>query len=136
MTSRLNPYLSFRDTARPAMEFYRSVFGGRLDISTFGEFGGAPEGLTDDHVMHATLQTDADFTLMASDSPGGATMGDAITVSLSGDDAAALRRYWEALADGGTVTVPLERQMWGDEFGMCVDRFGVPWMVDIGPAPD
>lgn len=43
-----------------------------------------------------------------------------------------LRGYWEQLADGGTVTVPLEKQMWGDEFGMCVDRYGIGWMVNIG----
>ena len=53
-------------------------------------------------------------------------------MSLSGDDADELRGYWEKLSDGGTVSVPLEKQMWGDEFGMCTDRFGVAWMVNIG----
>jgi uncharacterized glyoxalase superfamily protein PhnB len=48
-----------------------------------------------------------------------------------GDDADQLRGYWEKLSDGGNVTMPLEKQMWGDEFGMCVDRFGIPWMVNI-----
>ena len=60
--------------------------------------------------------------------------GDTITVSLSGDDGDALRRYFEKLADGGTVTMPLEKQMWGDEFGMCTDRYGTPWMVNITAA--
>ncbi|GGR97397.1 hypothetical protein GCM10010169_47450 [Micromonospora fulviviridis] len=60
------------------------------------------------------------------------TPGTTMAVSLSGDDADDLRRWWEQLADGGTVTMPLEKQMWGDEFGMCVDRFGTSWMVDIG----
>jgi PhnB protein len=55
-------------------------------------------------------------------------------VSLSGDDADDLRRYWDALADGGAVFVPLEKQMWGDEFGMCADRFGVQWMVNISQS--
>jgi PhnB protein len=50
------------------------------------------------------------------------------------DDADALRGYWEKLSDGGTVTMPLEKQMWGDEFGMCMDRFGIPWMVNITQA--
>ena len=54
------------------------------------------------------------------------------TISLSGDDSDALRGYWEKLADGGQVMMPLEKQAWGDEFGMCTDRFGIPWMVDIG----
>ena len=63
--------------------------------------------------------------------PPGGTTG-----SLSGDDGDELRGYWAKLSDGGTVSVPLERQMWGDEFGMCVDRFGIPWMVNIGSPQD
>jgi PhnB protein len=57
--------------------------------------------------------------------------GDNIAVSLSGDDADDLRGYWEKLSDGANVEVPLEKQMWGDEFGMCVDRYGITWMVNI-----
>jgi PhnB protein len=57
--------------------------------------------------------------------------GDTMTISLSGDDADELRDYWAKLSDGGEVSVPLEKQMWGDEFGMCVDKFGTPWMVNI-----
>ena len=131
--ARLNPYLGFKGRARDAMEFYRSVFGGDLRLTTFGEFG-APEGVDADQVMHAQLETPAGFTLMASDTPPGmdyTAPNSTMTVSLSGDDQD-LRGYWEKLADGGTVTMPLEKQMWGDEFGMCVDRFGTPWMVNIG----
>jgi PhnB protein len=132
MTSRLNPYLSFTDNAREAMEFYRSVFGGTLRMSTFGEAGGT-EGPEAAKIMHAQLETGSGFTLMASDTPEGMphTPGTSISISLSGDDADELRGYWDKLSDGGTVAVPLEKQMWGDEFGMCSDRFGVPWMVDI-----
>ena len=132
MASRLNPYISFRDNARQAMEFYKDVFGGELNVNTFGEFGspGTPEA---DKIMHAQLETGAGFTLMASDTPAGMQRnpGDTITISLSGDDADELRGYWEQLSHGGTVTMPLEKQMWGDEFGMCVDQFGIPWMVNI-----
>jgi PhnB protein len=132
MASRLNPYISFESNARQAMEYYRDVFGGELRMNTFGEFGQAdsPEA---DKIMHAQLETDTGFTLMASDTPAGMQRnpGDNIAISLSGDDADALRGYWEKLSDGGNVTMPLEKQMWGDEFGMCVDRFGVPWMVNI-----
>lgn len=133
MTSRLNPYLSFRDNARAAMEHYQRVFGGDLRMNTFGEFGN-PDPQVADLIMHAQLETDQGFTLMASDTPPGMefTPGTTMAVSLSGDDADDLRRWWEQLADGGTVTMPLEKQMWGDEFGMCVDRFGTSWMVDIG----
>jgi PhnB protein len=137
MASTLNPYLGFRDTARPAMEFYRSVFGGDLSISTFGELGAA-DGPEAENVMHARLETPSGFTLMASDTPADMEVpaGTSITVSLSGEDGEELRGYWAKLSEGGTVTMPLERQMWGDEFGMCTDRFGVPWMVNIvAPQP-
>jgi PhnB protein len=132
MASRLNPYLSFTDNARQAMEFYQGVFGGTLVLSTFGDMGEQDPGLAD-KVMHGQLETDSGFTLMGSDTPPGMEHkpGDNITVSLSGDDTDELRGYWEKLSDGGTVSVPLEKQMWGDEFGMCVDRFGIPWMVNI-----
>ena len=132
MASRLNPYISFESNARQAMEFYKGVFGGTLNLNTFGEFG-SPDPAEGDKVMHAQLETDSGFTLMASDTPAGMQRnpGDNISVSLSGDDADALRGYWEKLSDGGNVTMPLEKQMWGDEFGMCVDRFGIPWMVNI-----
>ena len=132
MASTLNPYINFVDDARQALEFYRSVFGGTLRLSTFGEFG-APVSVDPDLVMHGQLDTDSGFTLMASDSPPemrGAP-GSNIAISLSGDDASELRGYWDMLAENGTVTMPLERQMWGDEFGMCTDRFGVDWMVNI-----
>ncbi|MCA0336683.1 MAG: VOC family protein [Actinobacteria bacterium] len=135
MASRLNPYLNFDGTTRAAMEFYHSVFGGELAISTFGEFG-APEGVDPDGTMHAMLQTPAGFTLMASDGPPGqpVTSGSNFSLSLSGDDEAELRGYWDQLAEGGQVVMPLERQMWGDTFGMCVDKFGMPWMVNIAGA--
>ena len=132
MASRLNPYLSFNGNARQAMEFYKEVFGGEMTLSTFGDFGSSdtPDA---DKVMHSQLEAPNGFTLMGSDTPEGMSYspGDTITVSLSGDDTAELRGYWEKLAAGGKVTMPLEKQMWGDEFGMVVDQFGTPWMVNI-----
>ena len=127
----LNPYLTFDGTAREAMEFYRDVFGGELTVSTFGDMG--TEGELADGVMHAQLNGDHGLTLMASDMPPGEELrpGTGMSVSLSGDEADLLRDWWQRLAEGGTVTMPLEKQMWGDEFGMCVDRFGTPWMVNI-----
>jgi PhnB protein len=132
VASVLNPYLSFRAEARQAMEFYKSVFGGTLTVNTFGEFG-SPEGADAEKIMHAQLETDNGYRLMASDTPAGMdhNPGTNITVSLSGDDAADLRAYWEKLSEGGTVTVPFEKQMWGDEFGSCIDKFGIPWMVNV-----
>jgi PhnB protein len=133
MVSRLNPYLGFRGEAREAMTFYQQVFGGTLDISDYGDFGSPPDPATKDLVMHSQLETDLGFTLMAADSPPGTDRPDSsyVTLSLSGDDGDALRGYWDKLAAGGKVTMPLEKQMWGDEFGQLTDRFGVAWMVNI-----
>ncbi|AXB42254.1 VOC family protein [Amycolatopsis albispora] len=130
MPSRLNPYISFDGDARAAMEFYREVFGGELELHTFGEFGADHD---QDKIMHGMLETPSGFTLMAADTPTGMEYkpGTNVTVSLSGDDGDELRGYWEKLSAKGTVSAPLEKQMWGDEFGACVDQFGVSWMVNI-----
>ena len=133
MPSLLNPYINFRDNARQALEFYKDVFGGDLRVNTFGEYGD-PNQPGADGVMHGQLETDGGFTLMASDTPPGMDVSSGagnITISLSGDDEQQLRGYWDKLSEGGTVTMPFEKQMWGDLFGMCTDKFGVPWMVDV-----
>lgn len=131
MASVLNPYLSFDGNCREAMEFYRDALGGELTVSTFGEMG--DDSPAKDNVMHARLETKDGYTLMASDLPPGMEHkpGENISISISGDDADALRGYWSRLSEGGTVTMELEKQIWGDEFGACVDRFGINWMVDI-----
>jgi PhnB protein len=133
----LNPYLSFRDTARQAMEFYKSVFGGELTVSTFGDLQGSEDPAERDKVMHSELKSDNGFVLMGSDTPNsmGYTPGTNYSVSLSGDDESGLRGYWDGLSDGGTVTLPLEKAPWGDSFGMCIDKFGVSWMVNISGTP-
>jgi PhnB protein len=132
MSSRLNPYLAFNGKARPAMEFYAQVFGGDLALNTYAEFGDkdSPDA---DRVMHSVLETDAGYTIMAGDVTSGQQYQPmaGCSVSLSGDEAGLLRGYWDKLSAGGTVTMPLEKQVWGDEFGMCVDEFGVQWMVNI-----
>ena len=132
MASRLNPYIAFDGKAREALEFYRDALGGTLAVNTFGEYGDASAPGAD-RVMHGLLETDAGFTLMAADTPPGEqhVAGNNMSVSLSGDDGEQLRGYWSRLSEGATVTVPLDKQMWGDVFGMCTDRFGVTWMVNI-----
>jgi PhnB protein len=141
MTVLLNPYISFRDEARAAMEFYQSVLGGELTVMAFGDIGMADDPSEASKVMHAQLTTPNGLTLMGADTPSSMTYtpGAAISVSLSGDpdDEAALRGYFDGLAAGGTVTVPLEKAPWGDTFGMCTDQFGVQWMVNIaGQQPE
>jgi len=137
MASHLNPYLSFKNTAREAMEFYRSVFGGELTISTFGEGGMAQDPAEKDNVMHAQLVAPNGFWLMGSDTPDRMEFkpGTTMTVSLSGDDEAALRGYWDKLSEGGKIGMPLEKAPWGDSFGQLTDRFGTPWMVNIAGRP-
>jgi PhnB protein len=136
MTTRLNPYLSFRDTARPAMDFYQSVFGGELTRSTFADLHASDDPAEQDKIMHSMLTTDTGLVLMAADTPNGMdlTPGTNFAISLSGEDETELRGYWDELAAGGTVTMPLEPAPWGDSFGMCVDQFGVSWMVNIAGA--
>lgn len=139
MPVQLDPYLSFGDgQARAAMEYYQSVFGGTLEVSTFGEQPDMPgnDPSLADQVMHSQLTGDHGIHLMGADTPPsmGAPTASSTQISLSGDDDATLRGYWEQLTDGGSVTVPLETAPWGDSFGMCVDRFGVPWMVNIAAS--
>jgi PhnB protein len=132
MASRLNPYLNFNGSARQALEFYANVFGGNLTLSTFADFGrsGSPDA---DKIMHGQLETEAGYTIMAADIPGEMEFHPmaGFSVSLSGDDADALHGYWDKLSASGTATMPMQKQAWGDEFGMCVDRFGVSWLVNV-----
>ncbi len=133
MATRLNPYLTFRDTARDAMDFYHSVFGGELTRTAFGEFQASDDPAEQDKVMHSQLDSENGLTLMAADTPNSMdyTVGTNFSVSLSGDDDAELRGYWDRLSDGGTVSMQLNQAPWGDTFGMCVDKFGVSWLVNI-----
>ena len=135
MAISLNPYLGFKDNAREAMEFYRSVFGGDLRMSSFKEFGASSAPEEDDLVMHSQLVTTDGLVLMGSDTPDRMSYnpGDNFSVSLSGaaEDGEVLRGYWAKLSEGGQVTVPLETAAWGDAFGMLKDRFGITWLVNI-----
>ena len=132
MTSRLNPYLNFNGNARQALEFYRDVFGGELTLSTFADLGAA-DGADADLIMHGQLETSAGYTLMAADVPAQMEYQPpaGFGVSLSGDDGDPLHSYWEKLSASGTTTMPLQKQVWGDEFGMCTDQFGISWLVNI-----
>jgi PhnB protein len=132
MTSRLNPYLNFNGNARQAMQFYQSVFGGELNLNTFADFG-AQDSPDANRIMHGQLETDAGYTIMGADFTSDMEYHPmaGCSVSLSGDDADVLHGYWDKLSASGTTTMPMQKQAWGDEFGMCVDGFGVPWLVNI-----
>lgn len=132
MTVQLNPYLSFQDSAREAMTFYQSVLGGELTVSTFAEFKASDDPAEADKVMHSQLETPDGLILMGADTPAAMEYRPqaGVSVSLSGDDEAKLRDYWERLSEGGTVVMPFDQAPWGAIFGMCIDRFGTSWMVN------
>ena len=133
MSSRLNPYLGFRDSAREAMDFYQSVFGGDVVRTTFGEYQASEDPAEQDKIMHSELTTPSGFSLMASDTPNTMELptSSSVTVSLSGEDETELTGYWQKLAEGGSVMMPLNKAPWGDSFGMVMDKFGTSWMVNI-----
>lgn len=131
MTVRLTPYLNFRGTARDALEFYHSVFGGTLDLSTFGELSDFDDFAEANHIMHGMVAGDHDVVLMGADVPDTMEIAPNSSVALTGDDEAVLRGWWDGLAVGATVSEPLTKAPWGDTFGMLTDKFGVPWMVNI-----
>jgi len=135
MSIALGPYLNFpQGVTREAMTFYQSVFGGKLDISTFGDYG--MEGVPADGVMHAMLTADS-FSLMASDAmPGSEDQwgGTRIYLTFYGDDVDTLSGWFGKLADGGSVGTPLEKMVWGDTYGILKDKYGIEWMFNISDA--
>jgi PhnB protein len=118
------------------MEFYQTVFGGELNLSTFGDFQASDDPAEKDKIMHGQLTSPSGLILMGADTPDRMdyTPGDNFSISLSGDDEAELRGYWDKLAVDGTITQPLEKAPWGDSFGMLTDKFGIGWLLNIaGP---
>ena len=132
MSTRLNPYLSFRDNAREAMEFYQSIFGGELTMSTFAEYHASEDPAEADKIMHSQLDHRRRARLMAADTPNSMdySPGNTTRCRSAVTTRASCAATGTALR-GGTVTMPLEKAPWGDSFGMCADRYGVSWMVNI-----
>ncbi|HRW49282.1 MAG TPA: VOC family protein, partial [Caldilinea sp.] len=136
MQSRLNPYLNFRDSARQAMAFYQTVFGGKLAMNTFKDFGVSQDPAEENKIMHSMLEAENGIVFMAADTLNSwpYSQGTDMHMSLSGDNEAELRGYFEKLSQGGTIVQPLMQAPWGDIFGAVNDQFGVKWMVNISPA--
>lgn len=131
---QLEAYLFFDGHCEAAMEHYKSIFGGELDINRYGGSpieAQVPAGY-DEKVMHATLRTNG-FSVMAADRPGGTKPGALQNISLSfaTSDEAQGHAVFDKLADGGSVRMALAPAFWGGTFGMLTDRFGVDWMVSI-----
>ena len=110
------------------------MFGGNLTVGTFGDFQASSDPSEDNLVMHSDLEGPGGIRLMGSDVPNRMDFDPGtnnFSVSLSGEDEAELRGYFEKLSSGGSVQMPLEKAAWGDTFGMCADKFGVRWLVNI-----
>jgi PhnB protein len=128
---QINPYLSFNGQCGEAFRFYERVLGGRIEfIQTYGEspMDAPPEQR--DWVMHVSLSVDGD-TLFGSDAPPGYyEKPQGTSVSINIERASEGERIFNELAEGGQVRMPFEKTFWAAGFGMCVDRFGIPWMVN------
>ncbi|MEU0552162.1 VOC family protein [Micromonospora sp. NPDC005979] len=136
MTARVSPYLSFAGNARDAMRFYQSVFGGDLQVATFGDLHGPTGTAVDDLVAHAMLQGASGIVLMGSDrTPGDDRPGGTSSITLGGDDETEMTGYWERLSAEGAVTVPFAPSPWGARYGRCTDRFGTDWLVNLASPP-
>ncbi len=129
----LNPYLSFKDNCREAMEFYKGCLGGKLTMMTFGESPMAakvPEPMHN-NIMHSVLQNDG-FMLMASDmmEPGESIQGTTISLCLSCKTKEELEASFKKLSAGGKVVSPLQEFFFGT-LGNLVDKFGFRWMCEM-----
>ena len=129
----LEPYLFFKGEAREAMEFYKSVFGGELEITDAdpAQMGDMPnKEWFKGKIMHASLR--GPVNLMASDSLGASEKAAKVELSLGGTDEKAMREIFDKLAEGGTVKMALEKQFWGDIYGQITDKYQIEWMMNIG----
>ena len=132
-----HPYLFFGGNCREAFDRYREIFGGELFIMTMKEMPSEETVSADqaDLIAHAAL-TLGDQLLMGSDDPTdgfGSVQGMQVNYAVA--DVAEAKRAFAALADGGKITMPIAETSWSPAFGMCIDRFGTPWMVSANSTP-
>lgn len=137
---QLNPYLHFNGNCEEAFKFYAQLLGGKIDAMT--TFDGTPAA---DHapaewrkkILHANLSAKG-HVLMGSDvppnAPGGYQPPKGFSVSFSNNDPAEAEHIFKALAESGKTTMPMQKTFWAERFGMCVDRFGIPWIVNCTAA--
>jgi PhnB protein len=132
-----NPYLFFSGNCAEAFERYQEIFAGELNVMRNADApeGAGMPGAKPEHVMHVSLKV-GDALLMGSDDPTG-TAGPKVgsAVAYTAPDEGEAKRAFDAIADGGETTMPFSATFWSKGFGMCTDRFGVPWMVDTEGEP-
>ena len=133
---KINPYLNFNGNCASGLKFYEQVLGGKVSFSmTWGEMPGADQFPADTHplIMHATFNVGEESFMCADSPPGRYQKPTGMNVSIHLNDTSEGERIFKALAEGGNVTMDFQKTFWSPGFGMCVDRFGIPWMVNCDP---
>ncbi len=148
MTIKSTTHLNFRGDARAALEFYQQVFGGRLTIATYGDFGMPADAPGASAVVFGQVESEGGFRVMGYDIPGvtggleadagsthranGITITDQpFFVSVRGETMEEVQAYWGELSAGATIIEPLAPSAWSPGFGMLTDSFGVTWILDV-----
>jgi len=136
----INVYLNFNGNCKEAFDFYKSIFGG--EFSYIGQFKDMPpqEGMPPlspemkEKIMHIALPISNETMLMGSDTGDWTPkpiVGNNFSISVSPDSKQEADRLFAELSIGGVVTMPIETTFWGDYFGMCIDKFGINWMINF-----
>lgn len=134
MTVTAVTHINLRGTARQALEFYQSVFGGQLSMVTYKDAGNVQDPSDADHIMWGQVDAKNGFRVMAYDVPVATKWHqgeNAYFVSLRGDSAEEILGQWKKLCDGAIIVQPLEPAQWSPLYGMLKDRFGVVWVLDV-----
>lgn len=136
MSITVTPHLNFRGDARQALEFYRSVFGGDLNVISYADMG-QTDPATADHVVWGQVESADGFRIMAYDAYPHLALDrgqDPFFVSVRGTDPDDLQRYWDQLVVGATVVQAIGPSQWAPLYGQLTDRFGITWVLDIAVA--
>lgn len=137
MTVKTVTHLNFRGDARAALTFYQSVFGGDQTVLSYKDAGQVQDPAEADQVMWGQVVAESGFCIMAYDVPSAKPWNAGeipFFVSVRGDDAKDITRYWDGLSDGATIVQPIGPAFWTPLYGMIRDRFGITWILDVAPA--
>jgi len=130
---QVNPYLFYNGNCEAALKFYQKVLGARIEQTFTYDSASEPMPMPPEwnkKIMHAKISIDGEV-IMASDAPpGNFHQPQGFSVSLQVEDPADAARRFKALAEGGSINMPFEKTFFSKGFGMCVDQFGIPWMVN------
>ncbi len=135
---QITPYLNFNGNAKEALDFYAKAFNGEIvQSSTFGESNMAQDESMKNKILHAVFEA-GDLKFMVSDCPPGVSVqpGDQVSLSLNFTNLEAIENTFAALAEGGSITMPIQDTFWGARFAMTKDKFGVHWMFNYDYPKD